>query len=146
MLSLYIASLPFSIPRKPCHYSEKFSCFMAFARALLSRSVSPALYPKSGRLFICPPLCSAVFFSSQWRFAISTAMAAGLASVSSILIARKPPVRTDYRQELSRAPLLLSVRDCRPFRLCRLSRGRVKRPVALIVQCFPLSERGVVCS
>jgi hypothetical protein len=32
-------------------------------------------------------------------------MAAGLASVSSILIARKPPIGTDCRQELSRAPL-----------------------------------------
>jgi hypothetical protein len=32
-------------------------------------------------------------------------MAAGLASASRILMAGKPPVRTDYRQELSRAPL-----------------------------------------
>ena len=32
-------------------------------------------------------------------------MAAGLASASRILMARKPPVGTDYRQELSRAPL-----------------------------------------
>ena len=37
--------------------------------------------------------------------AISIAMAAGLASVSSILMAGKPPVGTNYRQELSRAPL-----------------------------------------
>jgi hypothetical protein len=78
--------------------------------------------------------------------AISTAMAAGLASVSSIQMAGKPPVGTDCRQELSRAPLLLPDRDCRPFRSCRLSGGRVKRPVASIVRCFPSSERGVVCS
>ena len=32
-------------------------------------------------------------------------MAVGLALVSSILMAGKPPIRTDYRQELSRAPL-----------------------------------------
>jgi hypothetical protein len=32
-------------------------------------------------------------------------MAAGLASASRILMARKPPVRTNCRQELSRAPL-----------------------------------------
>ena len=43
-----------------------------------------------------PLLCGAV---------ISIAMAAGLASVSSILMAGKPPIRTDCRQELSRAPL-----------------------------------------
>ena len=78
--------------------------------------------------------------------AISTAMAAGLASVSSIQMAGKPPVGTDCRQELSRAPLLLPDRDCRSFRSCRLSGGRVKRPVASIVRCFPSSERGVVWS
>ena len=37
--------------------------------------------------------------------AISIAMAAGLASASRILMAGKPPIRTDCRQELSRAPL-----------------------------------------
>jgi hypothetical protein len=37
--------------------------------------------------------------------AISTAMAAGLAWASRILMAGKPPIGTDYRQELSRAPL-----------------------------------------
>jgi hypothetical protein len=132
MSFLCTASLPFSFPRK-CHYSEKFS-----------RPLRHSPYPESGRLFICPPLCSAVFFSSQWRFAISTAMAAGLASASIILMAGKPPVGTDCRQELSRAPLLLPDRDCRPFRSCRLSGGRVKRPVASIVRCFPSSERGVV--
>jgi hypothetical protein len=77
---------------------------------------------------------------------ISIAMAAGLALVSSIQMARKPPIGTNCRQELSRAPLLLPNRDCRPFWLCRLSGGRVKRPVALIVRCFPLLERGVVWS
>ena len=36
---------------------------------------------------------------------ISIAIVAGLALVSSILIAGKPPIGTNYRQELSRAPL-----------------------------------------
>jgi hypothetical protein len=64
-------------------------------------------------------------------------MAAGLALVSSILMAGKPPIRTDYWQELSRAPLLLPNRDCRPFRLCRLSRGRSKAPCRINSLVFP---------
>jgi hypothetical protein len=39
---------------------------------------------------------------------ISIAMAAGLASASRILMAGKPPVGTDYWQELSRAPLTIA--------------------------------------
>jgi hypothetical protein len=73
-------------------------------------------------------------------------MVVGLALVSSILIARKPFIKTNYWQKLSYVPLLLPIRDCRPFRLCRLSKRRVKRPVALIVQCFPLLEQGVIYS
>jgi hypothetical protein len=42
-------------------------------------------------------------------------------------MAGKPLIGTNCWQELSYTPLLLSNRDCRPFRLCRLSKGRVKR-------------------
>jgi hypothetical protein len=139
MSFLYIASLPYSFLRK-YHYSKKFSRSIAFAKALPSRGVSPVL----SRVREIIPLFIALSYSLRRSgVAISTAMAAGLASVSSILMAGKPPVGTDCRQELSRAPLLLPVRDL-PVSVSSL-RGE-RSPVASIVRCFPLSERGVVCS
>jgi hypothetical protein len=118
-------SLPFSFLRNMPLFQKVLLSSIAFFP--LSR-VRETVYLSS------PLLCGAV---------ISTAMAAGLALVSSILMAGKPPIGTDCRQELSRAPLLLSVRDL-PVSVSSL-RGE-RSPVASIVWCFPLLERGVVCS
>jgi hypothetical protein len=120
-----IISLPFSFPRNIPLFQEVLSSSIAFF---------PLSWVRETVYLSSSLLCGAV---------ISTAMAAGLASVSSILMAGKPPVGTNYRQELSRAPLLLPVKDL-PVSVSSL-RGE-RSPIASIVRCFPLSERGVVCS
>ena len=138
---LCIASLPFSFLRNILLFREVLSFYGRVCQGTAKSWRSPCAILSQGEYSLSIALSYSLRRSGV---AISTAMAAGLALASRILMARKPPVGTDYWQELSRAPLLLPVRDCRPFRSCRLSGGRVKRPVASIVRCFPLSERGVV--
>jgi hypothetical protein len=96
-LCIYFSSAQQAYPspsREICHYSEKFSCSTVFARALPSRGVSPVL----SRVREIIPLFIALSYSlRRSSVIISIAMAAGLASVPSILMARKPPVGTDCR-------------------------------------------------
>jgi hypothetical protein len=94
-------SLPFSFPRK-CHYSEKFSRSYGNYQGTAKSWRSPCAILSQGEYSLSIALSYSLRRSGV---AISTAMAAGLASASRILMAGKPPVGTDCRQELSRAPL-----------------------------------------
>jgi len=127
MSFLYIVSLPFSFPRNMPLFQEVLSFYSRVCQGTAKLWRSPYAILSQGEYSLSIALLYSLCRNSV---AISTAMAAGLALVSSIQMARKPPIGTNYRQELSYAPLLLPDRDCRPFRSCRLSRGRVKRLIA----------------
>jgi cation transport ATPase len=77
---------------------------------------------------------------------ISIAIVVGLALVSSILIAGKPLIRTNYWQELSRAPLTTAFLIGTTVLSSYAVSARERSSIALIVQCFPLLKRGVVYS
>jgi hypothetical protein len=108
----------------------------AFARALPSHGVSPVLFQVGETIppsFLLYSMLHFVFSLSQWRCNLHS-HGSGPSLVSSILMAGKLAlseltISRNYPVYYGRIP----VRDLPSLRLCRLYKGRVKRPITSIV-------------